>query len=48
MRTVRYYVINKTTNQAVYAHHSEACCICFKSKLENTEQYAITYKWLSI
>jgi hypothetical protein len=48
MRIMRYYIVNKTTNKAIYTYHNEAACICFRAKLENPENFAIVNKWLSI
>ena len=48
MRTIRYYVINKTTGKAIYTNCNNAKCIAFLNALENEEEYAIGHKWLSI
>ncbi len=48
MRTIRYYVVNKNTNEGIYTNVQEAKCIAFLNALENKEDYKICHKWLSI
>jgi hypothetical protein len=48
MRTIRYYIINKNTNKAIYTNCSRKACEEFLTKMTNKENYAIGYKWLSI
>ena len=48
MRTIRYYVINKTTCEAIYTNCSEKACREHLATLTNPEEYAIGYKWMSI
>ena len=48
MRTIRYYVINKTTGKAIYTDCRHSSCRAFLTTLEDKENYAIGYKWLSI
>ena len=48
MRLIHYYVINKETNKREYVHHSQAKCQEYINNQENKDNYAITYKWVSI
>lgn len=48
MRMMRYYVISKNTNEAIYTHCNRSKCEEFITTLDNKENYAIGYKWLSI
>ena len=48
MRMIRYYVINKNTNKAVYTDCRESKCREFIKTLGEQENYAIEYKWMSI
>lgn len=48
MRTIRYYVINKTTNKGIYTNCSEKACREYLATLANPEEYTISYKWISI
>ena len=48
MRTIRYYIINKTTNESIYTNCSEKACREHLATLPNKEEYTIGYKWLSI
>ena len=48
MRTIRYYVINKTTNQTVYTECRKDRAEAFLNGLCEKENYIIGRKWLSI
>lgn len=48
MRTIRYYIVNKTTNKEIYTNCSRKACEETLSKMSNKENYVIGYKWLSI
>ena len=48
MRTIRHYVINKTTGKAIYTDCDRNKCIAFISKCTDKDNYIIGYKWLSI
>ena len=48
MRMIRYYVTNKNTGKSVFTHCHQSECINFMNALEHKEDYAITYKWMSI
>ena len=48
MRTIRYYVINKSTGKAIFTHCSERACKAYLESLQGAENYGIGYKWLSI
>ena len=48
MRTIRYYVINKTTKQAVYTECRKDRAEAFLNGLLDKENYTIGRKWLSI
>ena len=48
MRIIRYYVVNKDTNKAVYTHHSEKRCKDYIATMADRNNYAIAHKWLSI
>lgn len=48
MRGIRYYVINKNTNKAVYTECREDRAKAFLNGLVDKENYTIGYKWLSI
>lgn len=48
MRGIRYYVINKNTNKAVFTDYRESECKKHIATLPNPENYTIGYKWLSI
>lgn len=47
MRTIIYSVINKNTNEKVYANCKNYKCEEFISKQENPNDFVITYKWRS-
>lgn len=48
MRGIRYYVINKNTNKAVFTDYRERECKAFIEAQANKEDLVIGYKWLSI
>lgn len=48
MRTIRHYVINKSTNKAVFTNCSERECKKFIDQQENPAEFTIAYKWLSL
>lgn len=48
MRTIRHYVINKTTGKAIYTNCNKNKCIDFINGLDNKDNYTVGYKWLSI
>ena len=48
MRTIRYYIINKNTNKAVYTNCNRKACEETFAQMTDKENYAIGYKWLSI
>ena len=48
MRTIRYYVINKSNGQSVYTNCKQSKCIDFINAQESKEQFAIGHKWLNI
>lgn len=48
MRTIRFYVVNKSTRKAIYTHYSRTACERFMNQLADAESYVIGYKWLSI
>ena len=48
MRTIFYYVWNKTTGEKVYFNTWESKCKDFIAKQENPSNFVITYKWRSI
>ena len=48
MRTIRYSVINKETKKAIYTNCKRAKCEEYLAKMDNAENFAIGYKWLSI
>lgn len=48
MRTIRYSVINKETKKAIYTNCNRAKCEEYLAKMDNAENFAIGYKWLSI
>ena len=48
MRTIRYYVINKNTNKAIYTECRHDKAKAFLDSLADKENYCIGYKWLSI
>ena len=48
MRIIRYYIVNKTTNKAVFTHCKESECKAKLATMENKEDCFIGYKWLSI
>jgi hypothetical protein len=48
MRTIRYYIVNKDTKKAIYANCNRAKCEEHLAEMDNAENFAIGYKWLSI
>ena len=48
MRTIRYYIVNKNTNEAIYTNCSRKACEETLAKMTDKENYAIGHKWLSI
>ena len=48
MRTIRYYVVNKNTHQAIYTECRKDKAQAFLNGLADKENYTIGYKWLSI
>ena len=48
MRGIRYYVINKNTNKAVFTDYRERECRAYIETQGNKEDLVIGYKWLSI
>lgn len=48
MRMMRYYVVNKNTNKAVFTDCRRSKCEEFMATLADKESYGIGYKWLSI
>lgn len=48
MRAIRYYVINKNTNKAVFTDYRESECKAYIEAQDNKKDLAIGYKWLSI
>ena len=48
MRTIRFYVVNKNTRKAIFTDCRKSKCETFLENLENKEDYAIGYKFLSI
>lgn len=48
MRTIRYYIVNKNTNNAIYTNCNRKACEEILDKMADKENYAIGYKWLSI
>ena len=48
MRTIRYYVISKKNNKAVYTNCSERACEEYLNSLPDAKNYYIGYNWLSI
>lgn len=48
MRTVHYYVINKTTGKKVFVDCRRNKAQEYLESLEDKENYFIGYKWLSI
>lgn len=48
MRTIFYYVWDKTTGEKVYFNPWESKCKDFIAKQENPDNFAITYKWRSL
>jgi hypothetical protein len=48
MRTIRYYIVNKDTKKAIYANCNRAKCEERLAEMDNAENFAIGYKWLSI
>ena len=48
MRTIRYYVVNKTTKRGIYTNTDLTKCEKFLANIENKNDFEIRYKWLSI
>lgn len=48
MRMIRYFVIDKATNIPVYTDCRRYKCVEHINRLENKDQFAIGYKWMSI
>jgi hypothetical protein len=48
MRMMRYYVVNKETKEVVYANCRKDKCEAHLAEMNNAENFAIGYKWLSI
>ena len=48
MRAIRYYIINKNTNEAIYTSCNRKACAENLAKMSDKENYVIGYKWLSI
>lgn len=48
MRLIHYSVTNKETNKNVYTNCRREKCVEFLNNLPNKEEFAISYKWLSI
>ena len=48
MRMMRYYVVNKETKEPIYTNCRKEKCEEYLAKMDNAENFAIGYKWLSI
>jgi hypothetical protein len=48
MRTIRYYIVNKNTNEAIFTDCRRKACEQTLAKMADKENYTIGYKWLSI
>lgn len=48
MRTIRYYVINKTTRKAVFTDCSREKAVSFLNNFMDSESHEVVYKWLSV
>ena len=48
MRTIRYYVINKTTRKAVFTDCSREKAVAFLNNFEHSKNFTVVYKWLSV
>ena len=48
MRIMRYYIVNKETRKAIYTNCRKDKCEEYLAKMDNAENFAIGYKWLSI
>ena len=48
MRTIRYYVINKTTRKAVFTDCSREKSVSFLNNFVDSENHEVVYKWLSV
>ena len=48
MRAIRYYIVDKNTNKAVYTNCRRKACEEILAKMVDKENFAIGYKWLSI
>lgn len=48
MRTIHYYVINKTTGKKVYTNCRHSKAQEHLATLEDKDNHYIGYKWLSI
>ena len=48
MRTVRYQVVNKNTKKVEYINCKSHKCFEYIAKQNNSNDYIVTHKWLSI
>ncbi len=48
MRTIRYAVFNKETNERIYTDCRYKKCVEKINSMENKEKFEIRYKWVSI
>ena len=48
MRTMRYYIVNKNTNQAIFTDYRRSECEKKLNDMETKEDFEIRHKWMSI
>ena len=47
MRTIKYAILNKETNERLFTDFSYAKCMEEMEKMENKEKFEIRHKWFS-